>query len=40
MMNPPRKPTRVEQTRKFFAPYAMLVIFMIGLVMGYIMGKI
>jgi hypothetical protein len=39
-MNPPRRVTKTEEVRKFFAPYSYVIVFAIALVMGYVMGKL
>lgn len=40
MMNPPVKRTRVQETRRFLAPYASTILFGIGLIVGFVMGKL
>ena len=40
MLNPPRPVTRVEQTRKFFALHAELVILIIGIAIGFLLAKV
>lgn len=39
-MNPPRKATRVEQTRRFFATYQQLVILILGIAIGFLLSRV
>jgi hypothetical protein len=39
-MNPVRPVTRVQQTRRFFAPYQQLVILILGIAIGFVLAKL
>ena len=39
MMNPPRPPSRMQETRKVLAPYANLIVFFLGIIVGFALSR-
>ena len=40
MMNPPAPRSRIQETRKFAALHAELIVFVLGIVVGFLLSKV
>lgn len=40
MMNPPAPRSRMQETRRVLAPYANLIVFTLGILIGFILSRV